>query len=51
MNLWIVYNILAIWRALESGTEGKKVSVLYIVAWNQERSVVVIEHFRNFKGI
>ena len=30
--------------------EGKKINVLCIVARNHERSVVVLDHFRNFKG-
>ena len=28
---------------------GKKVNVLCIVEWNHERSVVVLDHFRDFK--
>ena len=31
--------------------DGKKVNVLCIVDQNLERSVVVLDHFRNFKGI
>ena len=30
---------------------GKKVNVLCIVDRNHERSVVVLDHFRNFKGM
>ena len=30
---------------------GKKVNVLCIVDQNHERSVVVLDYFRNFKGI
>ena len=30
---------------------GKKVNVLCIVDRNHERSVVVLDHFKNFKGI
>ena len=30
---------------------GKKVNVLYIVNQNHKRSVVVLDHFRNSKGI
>ena len=30
---------------------GKKVNVLCIVDRNHETSVVVLDHFRNFKGI
>ena len=30
---------------------GKKVNALCIVDQNHERSVVVLDHFRNFKGI
>ena len=29
----------------------EKVNVLYIVDQNHERSVVVLDHFRNFKGV
>ena len=31
--------------------DGKKVKVLCIVDQNHERSVAVLDHFRNFKGI
>ena len=31
--------------------DGKKVNVLCIADRNHERSVVVLDHFRNFKGI
>ena len=31
--------------------DGKKVNVLCIIDWNHERSVVVLDHFRNFKCI
>ena len=31
--------------------DGKKVNVLCIVDRNHERSVVVLDHIRNFKGI
>ena len=31
--------------------DGKKVNVLCIVDPNHGRSVVVLDHFRNFKGI
>ena len=49
MNLgWF---ILAIWKALESTKDGKKVNVLCVVDRNHERPVVVLDHFRNFKGI
>ena len=41
----------AIWKALESTRDGKKVNVLYIVDWNHERPVVVADFFRNFKII
>ena len=50
MNLWMVY-ILAVWKALENTKDGKKVNVLCIVDQNHERSVVVLDHFRNFIGI
>ena len=39
------------WKALESRKDGKKVNVLCIVDRNYERSVVVLDHFRNFKGM
>ena len=52
MNLGgMVYIILVIWRTLKSTKEGKKVKVLCTLVWNHERSVVVLDHFRNFKGI
>ena len=52
MNLWMVYIIiLAIWIALGSTKEGKKVNVLCIVAQNHERSVFVLDHFRDFEEI
>ena len=38
-------------KTLESTKDGKKVSVLCIVDRNHERSVVLLDHFRNFKGI
>ena len=47
MNLWMVYIILAIWRALESTKEGKKVKVLCTLAQN----CGCTDHFRNLKGI
>ena len=31
--------------------DGKKVNVLCIIDLNHERSVVVLDHFKNFKGI
>ena len=40
-----------IWRGLESKKDGKKVNVLCIIGQNHERSVVVPDHFRNFKSI
>ena len=45
MDLWMVYIILVIWRALESIKEGKKVKVLCIVARNHERSEVVLHQY------
>ena len=36
---------------MESTKDGKKVNVACIVDRNHERSVVVLDHFRNFKGI
>ena len=50
MNLWMIY----ICRSdLESTVreDRKKVNVLYIVDWNNKRSVIAVNHFRNFKGI
>ena len=38
-------------KALESIKDGKKVNVLSINDQNHERSVVVLDRFRNFKGI
>ena len=43
--------ILAIWRALGSTKEGKKVNVLCIVAQKHERSMFVLDHFRDFEEI
>ena len=43
--------MLTIWKALGSTKGGKKLNVLYIVDRNHERSVVALNHFRNFKGI
>ena len=37
--------------ALESTKDEKKVNILCIVDRNHARSVVVLDHFRNFKGI
>ena len=49
---WICqWFILAIWKALESIKDGKKVIVLWIIDQNYGRFVVVLDHFRNFKGI
>ena len=33
------------------GKDGKKVNLLYIVDQNHQRSVIVKDHSRNFKGI
>ena len=33
------------------GKDGKKVNVLDIVDRNHQRSVIVVDHSRNFKGI
>ena len=38
-------------RAMESTKDGKKVNVLFIIARNHERFVVVQGNFRNVKGI
>ena len=52
MDLWIYdWFILAIWKALESTKDGKKVNVLWNVDQNQGRFVVVLDHFRKFKDI
>ena len=50
---------LAILKALESTKDGKVNHLAFILQWkilcivdrNHERSVVVLTHFRNFKGI
>ena len=31
--------------------DGKKVNVLYIVDQNHQRSMILVDHFRNFKSI
>ena len=41
--------ILAIWKALESAKDGKKLNLLCIVDQSHEWSVVVLDNFRNFK--
>ena len=38
-------------KTLESTKDGKKMNVLCLVDQNNKRSVVVLDHFRNFKGI
>ena len=38
-------------KGLESTKHGKKVNVLCIVDRIHEKYVVVLDHFRNFKGI
>ena len=43
MTLWIVYNLDAIWKTLESWKSGKKLIVLCMVDKDHQRSVVVIE--------
>ena len=49
---WIYeWFILAIWIGLESTKDGKKVNVIFTVDQNHERSVVALDHFRNFKYI
>ena len=42
--------ILAILKSLESTKVEKKVNVFCIVDRNHGRSVVALDHFRNFKG-
>ena len=46
-GLYLQYENL--WK--EPTKDGKKVNVLCIVDQNHERTVVVLDHFRNFKGI
>ena len=36
---------------MESTKDGKKANVVCIFGWNDERSVAVLDQFRNFKGI
>ena len=43
--------LLAMWTALESTKDGKKVNLICIVDQNHGRSVVMLDHFRNSKGI
>ena len=46
--------ILAMWKALESTVpmkDGKKVIALCIVVQNYGRFVILLDHFRNFRGI
>ena len=38
-------------KTLKSTKDGKKMNVLCLVDQNNKRSVVVLDHFRNFKGI
>ena len=38
-------------KALESTKDEKKMNVLCIVYQNHERSVVVLDYFRNFKDV
>ena len=49
INFWMVHTC----NMKSSGKDenGKKVNVLCIVDQNHERSVVVLDYFRNFKGI
>ena len=49
---WIYqWFILAVWKDQEGKKDGKKVNVLCIFDRNHERSVVVLDHFTDFKGI
>ena len=50
MNLWMVYNC-SMKSSGKYTKDGKKVNVICIVDWNHERSGVLIDHFKNFKGI
>ena len=38
-------------RALEITKDGKRMNILCIVDRNHERFVVLLDHFKNFKGI
>ena len=51
MYKWFLF---AIWRALESTIwkDGEKGEfTLYIVDGNHQRSVILVDHSRNFKGV
>ena len=47
-DLYLQYEKL--WKVLPT-KDGKKVNVLCIIDRNHDRYVVVLDHFRNFKGI
>ena len=40
-----------LWMMGENTKDGRKVNVLCIVDWNHQRSMVVVDYSRNFKGI
>ena len=39
------------WKVATIQKDEKKVNVLYIIDRNHQRSVIVLDHSRNFKGI
>ena len=47
-GLYLQYEEL--WMESTIQKDGKKVNVLYIVDRNHQRSVIVVDHSRNFKG-
>ena len=51
MNLYEWLNLQYEKLALESTKDGKKMNALCIVDRHHKRSVVVLDHVRNFKGI
>ena len=40
-----------LWMESTIRKDGKKVNVLYIVDRSHQRSVIIVDHSRNFKGI
>ena len=50
MNLWMVY-ACNIKGSVKYSKDDKKVNALCIVDWNYQRSLVVVNHSRNFKSI
>ena len=54
MNLCMVYLYLQyeeLWKVTAIRKDGKKVNVLYVVDGNDQGSVIVVDHSRNFKDI